>query len=100
MDNLNTHHPASLYAAFSPQEARRITDKSRIHYTPKDESWLTTWLKWDSVSFRRIADQQSLINAVDSWQKERNERKVAVNWRFATEDARIKLKGLYPVLEN
>ena len=40
MDNLNTHHPASLYAAFEPAEARRIAQRLEIHYTPKHGSWL------------------------------------------------------------
>lgn len=40
MDNLNTHKPASLYKAFSPQEARRIIRKPEIHYTPKHGNWL------------------------------------------------------------
>ena len=35
MDNLNTHHPASLYEAFEPAEARRIAERLEIHYTPK-----------------------------------------------------------------
>ena len=40
MDNLNTHHPASLYAAFEPAEALRIAQRLEIHYTPKHGSWL------------------------------------------------------------
>ena len=40
MDNLNTHHPASLYEAFEPAEARRIAERLEIHYTPKHGSWL------------------------------------------------------------
>ena len=40
LDNLNTHHPASLYEAFEPAEARRIAERLEIHYTPKHGSWL------------------------------------------------------------
>lgn len=105
MDNLNTHHPSSLYAAFSPQEARRIMDRLELHYTPKHGSWLNMAEMEFSVLQRqcldrRIPDQQSLVDAVDAWQTERNEQHVEVDWRFTTADARIKLKRLYPVIES
>jgi transposase len=105
MDNLNTHHPASLYAAFSAQEARRIVDRLEFHYTPKHGSWLNMAEMEFSVLQRqcldrRIPDQPSLIRAVANWQAERNLKHVAVNWRFTTDDARIKLKRLYPVIES
>ena len=48
-DNLNTHKPASLYAAFSPTEARRLIDKLEIHYTPSTEAG-STWRKSNWVS--------------------------------------------------
>jgi hypothetical protein len=101
MDNLNTHRPSSLYKAFAPSEARRILDRLEFHYTPKHGSWLNM----AEIEFgilqrqclnRRIPNQQTLRDEVTAWQDRRNAEAVDVNWRFSTEDARIKLKRLYP----
>ena len=105
MDNLNTHKGASLYEAFEPAEARRILDKLEIHYTPKHGSWLNmAELELSHLSRqcldRRIPDQATLRKEVTAWYEERNEKVVKVNWQFTVEDARIKLKKLYPILEN
>jgi transposase len=104
MDNLNTHKGASLYEVFEPAEARRILDKLEIHYTPKHGSWLNmAELELSHLSRqclnRRIPDQKTLKEEVTAWCIERNERKVKVDWQFTTDDARIKLKKLYPILE-
>ena len=104
MDNLNTHKLASLYQAFSPDEARRIINRLEIHYTPKHGSWLNmaeiefSVLQRQCLN-RRIADQPTLIHQVATWQAERNSAQATVNWRFSTADARIKLKRLYPTLD-
>ena len=98
-DNLNTHKPASLYKAFDTQEARRIAEKLEFHYTPKHGSWLNilefSVLKRQCLS-RRIPDQQTLKREVQAWQNRRNQQCSTVHWRFTTQDARIKLKKLYP----
>ena len=100
-DNLNTHEPASLYKAFEPQEARRILDKIEWHHTPKHGSWLNmaeieiSVLQRQCIN-RRIPDQDTLKQEVDAWQKERNQKKAKVNWRFTVDEARIKLVKLYP----
>ena len=100
MDNLNTHTPSSLYEAFGPEEAKRILDKLEIHYTPKHGSWLNiaeielSVLGRQCLS-RRIPDQQSLRQEVTAWEKTRNKKGAAVDWRFTTDNARIKLKRLY-----
>jgi transposase len=104
MDNLNTHKGASLYEVFEPSEARRILDKLEIHYTPKHGSWLNmAELELSHLSRqclnRRIPNQKILKEEVTVWCAERNQREVKVNWQFTTEDARIKLKKLYPILE-
>ena len=101
MDNLNTHTPSSLYETFSPEEAKRILNKLEIHYTPKHGSWLNmAEIEFSILSrqclSRRIPDQQSLRNEVAAWEKTRNENGATIDWRFTTEDARIKLKRLYP----
>ena len=104
MDNLNTHKFASLYEAFSPDEARRIIEKLEIHYTPKHGSWLNMAEIELSVLHRqclkaRIPNQASLIEKVAAWEKARNSSKSSVRWRFTTHDARIKLHKLYPVID-
>ena len=103
MDNLNTHGPSSLYEAFAPQEAKRILNRLELHYTPKHGSWLNmaetelSVLSRQCLS-RRIPDQQTLRREVAAWEAERNAKGSTVDWRFTTEDARIKLKRLYPSL--
>ncbi len=101
MDNLNTHTIGSLYEAFEPAEARRIADKLEIHYTPRHGSWLNMAEVELSVLARqclddRVEDKASLVRAVAAWEADRNERKVGIDWRFTTADARIKLRRLYP----
>jgi hypothetical protein len=104
MDNLNTHKLASLYAAFPPAEARRIADKLEIHYTPKHGSWLNMAEIELSVLHRqclaaRIPDEDTLISKVTAWEQRRNDHSSTVNWRFTTDDARIKLHRLYPSID-
>ena len=101
MDNLNTHHPASLYEAFEPAEARRIAERLEIHYTPKHGSWLNMaeieiGVMARQCLDRRIPNRIVLRREVAAWQQQRNQDAIRVDWRFTTEDARIKLKSLYP----
>jgi transposase len=105
MDNLNTHTPASLYEAFDPREARRLAEKLEIHYTPKHGSWLNMAEIELSVLSRqcldrRVADFETLEIEVASWQERRDEKGGKIEWRFRTDDARIKLKRLYPSLQE
>jgi transposase len=105
MDNLNTHTPASLYEAFDPPEARRIAEKLEIHYTPKHGSWLNMAEIELSVLSRqclqrRVPDFKTLKAEVEAWQDRRNATSSEVDWRFSTEDARAKLKRLYPSLQE
>ena len=100
-DNLNTHLGASLYKAFPPAEARRILDKLEFHYTPKHGSWLNMAEIELSVLTRqcldrRIPEKELLKKEVAAWEKCRNQTASQVDWQFTTEDARIKLKRLYP----
>ena len=103
MDNLNTHTKASLYEAFEPEEAKRLADKLEIHYTPKHGSWLNmAEIELSHLSRqcldRRIESKELLKNETAAWMNERNSRKTTMNWRFSVEDARIKLKRLYPLV--
>ena len=102
-DNLNTHHIASLYATFAPEEAHRLANKIQITYTPRNGSWLNVAEVELSVLSkqcldRRIQDPQVLGREIDSWVKQRNEQKSLVKWQFTTPDARIKLRSLYPTI--
>lgn len=100
-DNLNTHKPAALYEAVSPPEARRIIEKLEWHHTPKHGSWLNmaeielSVLQRQCLG-RRIPDQETRKREVAAWEHERNHQATKVNWQLTTEEARIKLKKLYP----
>ncbi len=103
MDNLNTHNLASLYTAFTPEVARGLADRLEIHYTPKHGSWLNIAEIELSVLKRqclagRIADIETMRAEVHTWNTDRNNRQAKVDWQFRTDDARIKLKRLYPIL--
>jgi transposase len=103
MDNLNTHRIASLYESFEPQEARRLAKRLDIHYTPKHGSWLNmaeielSALKGQCLN-RRIADMVTMQSEVTAWEKNRNNSMRKIDWQFTTNDARTKLKRLYPKL--
>ena len=103
MDNLNTHTGASLYKVFEPKEARRLLDKLDFCYTPKHGSWLNmAEIEFSLLSRQcmgdRMADRANLTGEVLAWVEQRNAIKSEMNWRFTTEDARIKLKHLYPLI--
>jgi hypothetical protein len=103
-DNLNTHTGGALYEAFPPAEAKQILNRLEFHYTPKHGSWLNMAETELSVLSgqcldRRIDEVDFLIREVEAWESDRNLREAKVRWRFTTEDARIKLEKLYPVLE-
>lgn len=100
LDNLNTHSPGSLYMAFAPEEARRLTKRLEFHYTPKHASWLNMAELEFSVLQRqcldrRIATRKKLADEVAVWQAERNHARVTINWCFRVADARLKMAHLY-----
>jgi hypothetical protein len=103
MDNLNTHTISSLYQAYPAEEAFEIAQKLEIHYTPKHGSWLNiAEIELSAMTSqclgRRIDTLEKLKTELKAWQHERNEKQKTVKWQFTTEDARIKLRHLYPVL--
>ena len=105
MDNLNTHKPAARYEAFAPARARALLDRLEIHHTPKQGSGLNMAEIELSVLSRqcldrRIPDADTLTQEVAAWEQARNANPRPVNWRFTTPDARIKLKRLYPSIED
>lgn len=103
-DNLNTHTPACLYETFSPERARAIVERLEWHYTPEHGSWLNmAELELSALSRqclnRRIADEETLTKECAAWERERNAAKTTIDWQFTTQDARVKLKRLYPVVK-
>jgi DDE superfamily endonuclease len=105
LDNLNTHDLGSLYETFPPDEARRLSRKLELHYTPKHGSWLNIAEIELSVLSRqcldrRIPAQDELRQEATQWMQHRNAARRTVDWRFTTADARIKLKRLYPSIEE
>jgi len=105
MDQLNTHTPASPYAAFPPAEARRLADRPEIHHTPKHGSWLNMAELELSVLERqclrrRLPDRGAMEREAAAWAAARNAAAAAVDWQFTTADARTKLRRLYPAFED
>jgi len=103
MDNLNTHSIGSLYEAFSPDIARSLAQRLEIHYTPKHGSWLNiAEIELSALTTqclnRRISDLGTLRKEISVWNKSRNESQKSVDWQFTANDARGKLKSLYPVI--
>ena len=105
LDNLNTHTPAALYGVLPPHEARRITRKLELHYTPKHGSWLNmaecelAVLAGQCLD-RRMATIDTLREEIAAWEGPRNQLQTKIHWQFSTEVARTKLKRLYPVVES
>jgi len=103
MDNLNTHAPGSLYETFSPDKAKELWDRFEFIYTPKHGSWLNmaeielNVLTGQCLN-RRIDNIGTVERESIAWQKHRNNKGAKVNWQFTAEDARIKLKRLYPTI--
>ena len=105
MDNLNTHKPSSLYETFTPEKAKALWDRFEFVYTPKHGSWLNmaeielNVLNGQCLN-RRIDNITTISNESKKWQNARNNMNAKINWQFTTEDARIKLKCLYPTLQT
>lgn len=105
MDNLNTHNISSLYETFSPQEAFRLSQRLELHYTPKHGSWLNmaeielSALTNQCLTHRRIDKIDDLRTELLSWSISRSANQKGIDWQFTTQDARIKLKSIYPVIE-
>ena len=104
MDNLNTHNTASLYTAFPPKYARSLAERLEIHYTPKHGSWLNiaeielSALGRQCIANNRIPDLTTIRELLLPWASSRNSLQKGVDWHFSTEDARGKLKHLYPII--
>jgi hypothetical protein len=102
-DNLNTHKPAVLYEYYSPVEAKRLIDKIDFKFTPKHGSWLDMAeielnVLHGQCLKERMEGKEQVEKAVNAWQSDRNNKSKGVKWQFSTEDARIKLRHLYPTI--
>jgi hypothetical protein len=100
-DNLNTHTIASLYQAFPAAEAHRLARRLEITHTPRNGSWLNVAEIELSVLERQCLDRridspERLDAECAAWEADRNGDASRVVWRFTTEDARGKLRHLYP----
>ena len=104
-DNLNTHNGTSLYETFRPEEARRLLDRLEFHPTPKHGSWLDMAETELSILHRQCLDRRidnaaEVARQVEAWETERNQRQCRIHWTFTIASARIKLKKLYPSIED
>lgn len=105
MDNLNTHAPGSLYETFSPVVAKALWDRFEFVYTPKHGSWLNVAeielrVLIQQCLNRRIATLEEIRTATRAWEKQRDNARSRINWQFTTDDARIKLRRLYPTFQT
>ena len=104
MDNLSTHSPGALYEAYPPAQAKALWDRFVFVYTPKHGSWLNVAEIELNVMIgqclkRRIDSIAELRDEVTAWQAQRDRLQAKVNWQFTTDDARVKLKRLYPTFD-
>lgn len=105
MDNFKTHSAASFYETFEPAEAKRLLDRFEFVFTPKHGSWLNMAeielhvLNGQCLN-RHISTMKKINQEVNAWQKHRNNKKSKINWQFTNKEARVKLKKLYPSIQN
>ena len=105
-DNLNTHTKGAFYEAFEPERARAIVRRIEFHHTPKHGSWLNvaenelSSLTRQCVSGRRFGDIETLASETQAWSNDVNSTQRGVEWQMKIDDARIKLKSIYPRLSN
>jgi hypothetical protein len=104
-DNLNTHTKGAFYEAFEPERARRLVRRIEFHHTPKHGSWLNiaenelSSLTRQCVSGRRFADINALQEETSAWSTDVNSTQRGVDWQMKIDDARCKLKSVYPKIK-
>ena len=105
MDNFKTHSASAFYETFEPKEAKRIWDKFEFIFTPKHGSWLNMAeielhvLNGQCLN-RHISTIEKIKDEVDAWQNHRNNKESTINWQFTTKESRVKLKRLYPSIND
>jgi len=101
-DNLNTHTKGAFYEVFPPEEARRLVERIEFHFTPKHGSWLNiaenelSSMTGQCLKDRKMTDIDMLRKETSAWATNSNEKQRGVNWQFKVENARQKLRSLYP----
>ena len=101
MDNFKTHNASTFYETFDPKEAKRVRDSFELMFTIKHGSWLNMAeielhvLNVQCLN-RQIATMGEITTEDEAWQNNRNNKFSKINWQFANDQARIKLKRLYP----
>ncbi len=105
-DNLNTHTKGALYEAFEPERARQLVRRIEFRHTPKHGSWLNiaenelSSLTRQCVSGRRFADIRTLAKETKAWSEDVNDAQRGVDWQMKVDDARTKLKSVYPKIKR
>ena len=105
VDNLSTHTPAAFYESFTPEQARLLARRIEFVYTPVHGSWLNMAEIEISALVRqclkrRLPDEEALGRETKAWETKRNRLGASVDWHFTTEDARTKLRSLYPATKE
>lgn len=105
MDNFTTHTASAFYEVFEPEEAKRLWDRLEFVFTPKHGSWLNMAeielhvLNGQCVN-RHIPTMDKVKQEINAWQDNRNNKGGSINWQFTTKDSRVKLKRLYPSIDD
>lgn len=105
MDNLNTHTKGAFYEAFAPEVARAYIRRLQFCQTPKHGSWLNvaecelSCMTSQCLKGRRIGELNELQSEIGIWSEKTNAKQRGVDWQFKIDDARQKLKRLYPKIK-
>ena len=105
-DNLNTHTMGAFYEAFAPEEARQLVRRLEFRYTPRHGSWLNvaenelSSLYRQCLRERRFGSIEELRQETAAWSQASNQKQRGVDWQFRIDDARMKLKSLYPKIQS
>jgi hypothetical protein len=105
MDNFKTHTASAFYETFEPEEAKKLWDRFEFIYTPKHGSWLNMaeielHVLNSQCLNRHISTMEKINQEVEAWTSDRNNKLSKINWQFTNKDARIKLKKLYPSIQD
>jgi DDE superfamily endonuclease len=104
-DNLNTHTKGAFYEAFKPESARWLVRRLDFCHTPKHGSWLNiaenelSSMTRQCIKGRRFATVELVRDETTAWYQHSNDQQRGVDWQFKVEDARLKLKSVYPKLQ-
>jgi hypothetical protein len=104
-DNLNTHTKGAFYEAFEPAKARELVRRIEFRYTPKHGSWLNiaenelSSLTRQCIAGRRIGEIAELEDEIAAWSSDVNNRQRGVDWQLKIDEARCKLKSVYPQIK-